>query len=214
LEGFFVRPDRRGNVGESTFATPYQGGYNRPDEHTERCTDRGGTVNRRQIVIRLVITLAALVMLFAVVLPAAAQSEGRIAGIVYADTNANGIRDEGEPGIKDARVNFASGGWDTTINTADDGSFSIELNPGTWTVTIVELPAGYFEPEVASTEVVVAAAGDAVSNVEFAIVPEGTVLPASGGPVPGYIIIGGLIAMLIAGGALVLLGQRRSQLPV
>jgi hypothetical protein len=169
-------------------------------------------VNRRQIVIRLVITLAALVMLFAVVLPAAAQSEGRIAGIVFADTNANGIRDEDEPGIKDARVNFASEGWDTTINTADDGSFSIDLNPGTWTVTIVELPAGYFEPEVASTEVVVADAGDAVSNVEFAIVPEGTVLPASGGPVPGYIIIGGLVAMLIAGGALVLLGQRRSQL--
>lgn len=170
-------------------------------------------MNRRQIVFRLTITLAALVVLLAVVMPAAAQSEGRIAGIVYADSNANGIRDEGEPGIKDARINFASGGWDTTINTADDGSFSIELNPGTWTVTVVELPAGYFEPEVASTDVVVAEAGDSVSNVEFAIVPEGTVLPASGGPVPGTVVIAGLVAMLIAGVALVLLGRRRSEQP-
>ena len=145
--------------------------------------------------------------------PAAAQSEGRIAGIAYADANGNGIRDEGEEGLKDVRINFASAGWDTSINTADDGAFSIDLNPATWTVKVIEVPSGYAMPDPDSVEVTIENPGDTVTNLEFGLQAEGTVLPESGSPVPGPAIVAGLVGLLLVGGVLVLFGQRRSSQP-
>lgn len=160
----------------------------------------------------LALSLAALLAVGAV--PAAAQSEGRITGIVYADKNGNGIREEGEQGVKDARVNFATAGWDTTINSDDTGAFSIDLNPATYTVSIIEVPAGYFQPdkEDVTVEVTITSPGE-VQKVEFGLVPEGTVLPASGGVVSGALVIGGLAALVAVGAVLVVVGQRRSRNP-
>lgn len=157
------------------------------------------------------LALAASLVMGAV--PATAQSEGTISGIVYADRNATGSRDEGDPGIKDARVSFATAdGWSTVINTADDGSFSINLNPATYTVSVIEVPPGYFDVEVAdvTVEVIIRNPGD-THNLSFGIVPEGTALPASGGPVPGAVMIAGLVVLLALGATLVMVGQRRSK---
>jgi hypothetical protein len=155
------------------------------------------------------------------VAPAAAQSEGRIAGIAYDDANGNGIREQGEVGLKDVRINFASAGWDTSINTEADGAFSIDLNPATWTVTVIEVPSGYSKPSPDSVEVTIENPGDTVTNLEFGLRPqnnesaapaqssEDTVLPESGSPIPGPVIVAVLVGLLVIGGALVLFGQRR-----
>jgi hypothetical protein len=155
----------------------------------------------------LVTALAAIFVLSAS--PAAAQSEGRIAGIAYNDANGNGIREQGEDGLKDVRINFASAGWDTSINTEADGAFSIDLNPATWTVTVIEVPSGYAKPSPASVEVTIENPGDTVTNLEFGLRAEGAVLPESGSPIPGPAIVAGLVGLLLVGGALVLFGQRR-----
>ena len=64
-----------------------------------------------------------------------------IAGTVYADTNNNGIQDNGETGIGGVILTITgSNGLNTpvsrTITTASDGTYSIaDLVPGTYTVT-------------------------------------------------------------------------------
>ena len=64
-----------------------------------------------------------------------------IAGTVYADTNNNGIQDNGETGIGGVTLTITgSNGLNTpvsrTITTASDGTYSIaDLVPGTYTVT-------------------------------------------------------------------------------
>jgi hypothetical protein len=161
----------------------------------------------------ITLPVAATVLLVGVLLaaPAVAQSEGQIGGIVYIDENGNGIRETGEEGIGDAEVTFDSGGWSTTINTGGNGAFSIALNPSTWTVT-VEPPTGYKAPK-SSVEVVIKNAGDAVTNVEFGLVPlkDGEVLPAGGAPISSSVMIGGLVGVLVVGLALVGIGQYRSK---
>ncbi len=159
----------------------------------------------------IIIALGVLVLALTVgILPAAAQSEGRIAGIVYADKNGNGIRDQGEEGVIGAQLTIESGGWKTTIDSKADGSFSINLNPATYRITIAP-PSGYNSPQNATVEVTIANAGDAITNLEFGITPEGTVLPASGGIVSGSVVVVGLIGVLAVGVVLVVVGQRRSK---
>ncbi len=158
-----------------------------------------------------------LLTLMALALPAVAQSEGQIGGIVYIDKNANGIREEGEEGLGDVEVTFDSGGWSTTLNTANNGAFSLAANPATWAVS-VKAPAGYSAPKT-SVQVSIENPGDAVTNVEFALVPveesatgdAGEVLPAGGAPISGTVVIGGLFGVLLIGIALVVVGQTRSK---
>ncbi len=167
-----------------------------------------------QLATLVVVMLFVVAMLGFGITPAAAQSEGRIGGIVYEDTNGNGIREEGEEGIKDVEVKFDSGGWNTTISTADSGAFSLNVNPATWTVTVLP-PAGYDAPKE-SIEVFISAPGDAVTNLEFGLVAvtdedSGEVLPDSGGVVSETIIIGGLATLLGVGVVLVAVGQVRNR---
>ena len=165
----------------------------------------------------LAMFLALTLMLLSVgVAPVVAQNEGQIGGIVYKDRNGNGIREEGEPGLKSVEVSFESGDWSTTISTDDNGAFSIGVNPATWTVTVIP-PEGYTIDEP-SREVFIEKAGDAVTNVEFGLVPvtdtgdeEGDVLPESGGIISSRVVIGGLVGVLLVGIALVVIGQRRSK---
>lgn len=165
---------------------------------------------KRPFMLLIGVLTMALIAALMLATPAVAQSEGRIAGIAYADLNGNGVRDEGEEGLQDVRLNFASGGWDTSINTAADGSFSIDLNPATWTVTVLETPDSYAKPDPASVEIVIENAGDSVTNLEFGLRAESDVLPESGSPIPGPAIVAGLIALLLGGVAMVIIGQRRS----
>jgi hypothetical protein len=163
----------------------------------------------------ITLPIAATVVLLGVLMlgaaPAAAQSEGQIGGIVYIDENGNGIRETGEEGLGDVEVTFDSADWNTTINTGDNGAFSIALNPATWTVTVAP-PTGYKAPK-SSVEVVIRNAGEAVTNVEFGLVPleDGEVLPAGGAPISSSVMIGGLVGVLVVGLALVVVGQYRSK---
>lgn len=170
-------------------------------------------MSRRSLILLTGVFASILVAALLLALPAAAQSEGRIAGIAYADGNGNGIRDNGEEGLQDVRINFAASGWDVSINTEADGAFSIDLNPATWTVTVIEVPGGYAMPDPASVEVTLENAGDTVTNLEFGLQAEGTVLPESGSPIPGPAIVAALAGLLLIGGGLVVFGQRRSAQP-
>jgi hypothetical protein len=169
-----------------------------------------------RLVLLGMMTLALLAVFALGVTPAAAQNEGQIAGIVFQDDNGNGIREEGEEGLQDVEVTFDSGGWNTTINTADNGAFSIDLNPATWDVSIL-VPAGYVASTETSEQVVLANPGDTVTNLEFALKPDptsaggdGEVLPASGAAISSEWLIGGLVGLLVIGIVLVVVGQRRS----
>lgn len=174
-------------------------------------------IKRKSLFILFGGMIVVLSLLSAGIKPAAAQSEGQIGGIVYVDSNGNGIREEGEEGIKDVEVTFDSGGWNVTVSTADNGAFSIAANPATWKVSIL-VPDGY-TAEKTSTEVFIENPGDAVTNIEFALVPQveeaakdgEEVLPASGGVVSSGVIVAGLFGMMVLGLAMVFIGQRRSK---
>ncbi len=158
---------------------------------------------------RAFVVLVLVAALLVVAVPALAQSEGRINGIVYADTNGNGVREDGEEGIRDVEVVFESAGWSLPVTTQPDGTFGIDLNPATWTVT-VKPPTGYAALQSSQT-VEIVNPGDTVS-VEFAMiaVEEGEVLPDSGGFISEGALIGGLALLVVAGGAMVVIGQRRN----
>ena len=177
----------------------------------------------RQTWLRLGVLAAALLLMvtfFLSVSPASAQSEGRIAGIVYSDNNANGVRDSGEDGVFDVRINYSASGWDVSFNTDANGAFSLDVNPATWTVKIIQVPAGYVMP-TSSQEVVIAKVGDAVTNIEFALVPNtaatatpvpaGDVLPEAGAPVSGNILVVSLLGVMALGAVLVVVGNKRGQ---
>ena len=162
----------------------------------------------------IVFVLVTLLSVFA--MPAFAQSEGTISGSIYEDLNGNGVRDANEPGLKDVEVQFVSGGWNTTISSIDDGTFSIRVNPATWTVTVLP-SAGWRVTTSNSVDAFIGAPGDAVDNLEFGVVRVVTdadgneILPASGGFVSDRIIIGGLFGILAVGVGLVVAGQRKKK---
>jgi len=163
---------------------------------------------------KLLAIIAVVIALAALAATAAAQSEGQIGGIVYIDKNANGIREEGEEGLGDVEVTFDSGGWNTTLNTSSNGAFSLQANPATWTVS-VKAPAGYTAPK-SNVQVSIANPGDAVTNIEFALVAvkvgeNGEVLPAGGAPISGTAVIGGLVGVMLIGIVMVVVGQRRNK---
>ncbi|NDJ51767.1 MAG: hypothetical protein GYB68_01630 [Chloroflexi bacterium] len=180
-------------------------------------------MNRRVTLLFTLIAFVAAISLLGID-RAAAQSEGQIGGIVYEDANGNNIREVGEEGVRDVEVTFTTGAgddiWETSIATAADGSFSIALNPSTWTVSIA-VPAGFTAPNT-SQEIFIEQAGDSVTNVEFGLIPAGTdttggedggddeILPDSGGPISGSIVVAGLFGIMAVGGALVVIGQRRN----
>lgn len=179
------------------------------------------------------LVMLALVAALVTAVPVLAQSTGTVSGVVYSDTNGNGVREAGENGVQGVQLTI-SGATSQTVTTAADGSFSVSLTPGTYTVEVTLVPAGFFPIENGSSQVTVNAGGS-VSNIEFSIVPRpsaqagttstqgttqttdqttntaGEVLPASGGIVSGPVIVGGLALVLVLGIGLVIAGQRRSR---
>lgn len=154
------------------------------------------------------------------VLVASAQSEGQIGGIVYEDANGNGVREEGERGLQDIEVQFSNEGFSTVINTTSTGAFSLAVNPATWDVEVINLPSG-FDIDDEDREVIIENPGDAVTNLEFALVPvpedadedteDATTLPESGGPISEGLFFALLGGLVVIGGGFVIFGQMRNK---
>ncbi|MCS6977430.1 MAG: FG-GAP-like repeat-containing protein [Gemmatales bacterium] len=88
-----------------------------------------------------------------------------ISGMVYADVNMNGQRDDGEPGQQGWTVTLSSNGTDVaTAYTAPDGSYTFyAVSPGTYTVTLLPqvdyfqsgptpIPPGTYTATIAPTQ--------------------------------------------------------------
>jgi hypothetical protein len=80
-----------------------------------------------------------------------------LAGTVFVDANANGVRDANEPGIPGVTVTLSgtdssSASVSRTMLTGNDGSFSFgQLSPGTYSVTETQPPAFMDGTETAGT---------------------------------------------------------------
>jgi len=114
-----------------------------------------------------------------------------IAGSVFADSNDNGIRDNGEAGIAGVRITITgTDGAGNTVSrsatTATDGSYSFtDLAPGTYTVAEETQPVGYLDGQDSAgnsggtvgpdrVSGISLASGTTATNVNF-----GELLPAS-----------------------------------
>jgi hypothetical protein len=76
--------------------------------------------------------------------PVAAAAGNAISGAVFVDTDANGVRADGEPGVAQIDITLTSAnGLSRTVRTADDGAFSFDgLLPDTYRVTMT-VPGEY-----------------------------------------------------------------------
>jgi hypothetical protein len=69
------------------------------------------------------------------------QSAGTVCGMVWNDTNSNGVQDPGEPGVEGVKV-FLFDGTDTVeTDTGPDGTYYFFVPDGTYTIS-VQLPPG------------------------------------------------------------------------
>lgn len=100
--------------------------------------------------------------------------QGSIRGMVFHDTNRNGVRDVGERGIEGTRVTlYSSGPWQHTFTTGDDGTYApVALNSSYYAVEIT-VPQGYVATGLTRYEgiEVDGAAGTVVLGVDFGIAP-------------------------------------------
>ena len=79
-------------------------------------------------------------------------SAASITGTIFSDTNKNGIRDTGEPGIKDyemSAINIANPSEIITTTTNSDGMYELAVEPS---ATIL-VQAGYFPPNYTVSDV-------------------------------------------------------------
>ncbi len=101
------------------------------------------------------------------------QEEGTVSGIVFADTNGNGARNEFEKGITGVTVTLLSGGTVSSTTTSGDGSYRFAgLSAGVWTVQETD-PEGYDSTTDNTVNVNVGSESAATAN--FGDIPYGTV---------------------------------------
>ncbi len=93
------------------------------------------------------------------------NASGVIEGLIYADFNANGTRDAGEPGLEGVQV--------IIVNVNDVGQEALTNSDGEWTATVVEgqattliigssLPPGFFITEGSNTSSTLVIANETV----------------------------------------------------
>ena len=99
------------------------------------------------------------------------EPTGKIVGIVFEDTNGNGVQDPGEPGIPNVSVEITdSSGSKQTVITSATGMYSATVPTGPAVTDIVEstLPDGFIQTAgVDPTTVLVPAGGTATDSDGF-----------------------------------------------
>ena len=102
------------------------------------------------------------------------QEQGTVSGMVFADTNGNGRKDEIEKGIGGVNVSLLKSGSVVSVGTtAGDGSYRFTaLSTGTFTVKETD-PEGYGSTTANTVEVSVGAGSGTSAN--FGDIPYGTV---------------------------------------
>lgn len=89
---------------------------------------------------------------------------GSISGVKYEDMNANGTRDNGEPGLENWEINLDNGSIVVLAHTNNNGEYTFaSLVPGTYTVTEVS-GAPYYQSEPQSGSYVVVHDGDGTDD--------------------------------------------------
>jgi hypothetical protein len=96
--------------------------------------------------------------------------EGKISGMKFNDVNANGIKDENEPGMQHWLLRLARNSQITdSVLTDSDGNYSFDnLSPGTYTLS-EQQQNGWIQtfPVTSGVHVVALTSGDSVSNKNF-----------------------------------------------
>jgi hypothetical protein len=105
-----------------------------------------------------------------------------VAGTKFYDVNTNGVQDAGEAGIEDWLIDVTNGST-TTVATEADGSYSVDVEPGTYDVA-EQQAAGWIQtgPDGGSYEDVAVAADQQVTGLDFGNVCVGE----GGGKTKGY----------------------------
>ncbi|MFK7957536.1 MAG: beta strand repeat-containing protein [Lysobacterales bacterium] len=104
--------------------------------------------------------------------------DGTVTGVIYQDTNGNGVQDPGEPGIPGVQVIITdSGGGTQTVTTDPNGGYSASVPPGSTTVDIVDstLPPNVTRTEGTDPTTVTVPPGGTASDIDGFEPPDGTV---------------------------------------
>jgi uncharacterized protein (DUF2141 family) len=92
------------------------------------------------------------------------QAVGTIAGVVFEDTNGNGVQDAGEPGLRDVRVTLSNGTTSQTAQTGADGAFAFTgLPPGAYVVEETD-PPGFTSTTLNRKTLSLASGGSAAAS--------------------------------------------------
>ena len=80
------------------------------------------------------------------------SSAGTVCGVVWQDTNNNGIQDEGEYGVPDAVVTLGSGPDAVVTSTNADGLYEFMVPPGTYQIAVSVPPGTKASPPDATND--------------------------------------------------------------
>ncbi len=113
----------------------------------------------------------------------AGQRSGSIRGLVFHDTNRNGVRDTGEKGFAGANVTlYSAGDWWHTFTTGADGTYApVALGTSYYSVELT-VPQGYVPTGPTRHEAIWidGTAGTAVLGKDFGIAPAASPIDAPG----------------------------------
>lgn len=145
-----------------------------------------------------------------------AQSNGSIRGVVYQDTNADGICGSGDPTLANVPIEFApDGGQAINLFSGNDGTYGlVAASYGTWRVTAK--PTTGQVTGIEKTKVIVLSAERPVAEgVNFCVYTGtssggGVTLPESGAALPPALLVATILgaALLVAGTGLIVRDRR------
>jgi uncharacterized repeat protein (TIGR01451 family) len=93
-----------------------------------------------------------------------------IGDLVFEDSNGNGVFDSGEPGLAGVTLGITGPGvpLETTYLTTSTGAYSFDdLVPGTFTVTVLSVPAGYTNTVGGASQTTTLASNESDNTLDF-----------------------------------------------